>query len=738
MMNNFISKPFSIALFFLCCFVSSNVLAQCLGTAIPASWVVSPVTGTSLVLNANTTIPFGTTITLNSNTISVNGLRTITVNNGATLQINGSVIDACLGCPTLWTGIVVQPGGTVIMTGSTIKNATRGIDLVNTTGISNCNVTGSNFVDNVTGIRCRFWNGPHPATISGTFFTACCRTIIPTTTFGIDIVGGIGLSNTITLPTISAANNFSCLTTGIRATNSTIISGLSSNAFSNVVNGISASNAATNSFSTIDVVGGNTFNNCSLFGVTLTNNINHNNLNNAYSNMPAGSTCVKSLGASGNLVSIGNNSVSNYVTGFLVQNFTNSGVRIGNNNMTNNPNAVSISCLNNTSSQVQIVNNILANLIGYGTTAINVNGTVAASGPTLIVQNIIHDYVNGIFCQNMSPAPLMQDNNQIFWSTPTIATAHWGIRNANCGNVTSTSNLVQMNITSPFAFTGIYYSTCGIVTTTCNHVFNNTASTTNRTGYDYVKGTGTTFTTCTVTDNEDRGMNFGFRFTASPVVLSQVTFERNRMFNDVAGLRLAGWAFGNQGNGTQASWNRWWACGISRTIATLPIPQFFISTPNFLQEIAAPTGGCPFTVSTMSSTNTAGLPNYPNVCIPPIPFKVVANTGNSIKKLDQIQLIENQTITSNVIIETPKPILADKFYPNPVSQTAYYEVEMPETSEGNIQVLDIQGRLLSQKDLQHGANKVEFDLSEMPNGMYFYKVMVDEKVSKTGKFVVQH
>jgi hypothetical protein len=158
--------------------------------------------------------------------------------------------------------------------------------------------------------------------------------------------------------------------------------------------------------------------------------------------------------------------------------------------------------------------------------------------------------------------------------------------------------------------------------------------------------------------------------------------------------------------------------------STAPPPSI-----NFFTAIAIlpENPGAPATFTLVSTP-----PSYLSICDPSIIYKVVKEGDNTPQEKG---LTEITAPTSEI---KPTTDLADKFYPNPVSQTAYYEVEMPETSEGNIQVVDIQGRLLSQKDLQQGANKVEFDLSEMPNGMYFYKVMVDKKISKTGKFVVQH
>ncbi len=79
-----------------------------------------------------------------------------------------------------------------------------------------------------------------------------------------------------------------------------------------------------------------------------------------------------------------------------------------------------------------------------------------------------------------------------------------------------------------------------------------------------------------------------------------------------------------------------------------------------------------------------------------------------------------------------------QLYPNPATDLLHADVLLDETiNNSQILIFDLAGKVLSQKDLTGGYNKVEFDLSEMPNGMYIYKVMSDKNILKTGKFVVQ-
>ncbi len=74
-------------------------------------------------------------------------------------------------------------------------------------------------------------------------------------------------------------------------------------------------------------------------------------------------------------------------------------------------------------------------------------------------------------------------------------------------------------------------------------------------------------------------------------------------------------------------------------------------------------------------------------------------------------------------------------YPNPAAQTIFFE-----TNSGNqkdeIIISDQLGRIVSTKNMD-GDNKVEFSVADLSEGMYFYRILGDEKILSTGKFIVR-
>lgn len=93
------------------------------------------------------------------------------------------------------------------------------------------------------------------------------------------------------------------------------------------------------------------------------------------------------------------------------------------------------------------------------------------------------------------------------------------------------------------------------------------------------------------------------------------------------------------------------------------------------------------------------------------------------QNLSQVQFPESNTLSS-------------KFYPNPVKDDIYIKTENLKYDYGVLEIVDIQGRLKTQKLI--GENKlIKVDVSSFSDGMYFYtiknekgEVMVSEKFIK--------
>jgi hypothetical protein len=75
-------------------------------------------------------------------------------------------------------------------------------------------------------------------------------------------------------------------------------------------------------------------------------------------------------------------------------------------------------------------------------------------------------------------------------------------------------------------------------------------------------------------------------------------------------------------------------------------------------------------------------------------------------------------------------------YPNPANTIAYYEIELMDNETGFVQLYDLLGNMVSVKKLSVGANKAEFDLTNLSNGIYIYKVNVNGELKVSDKLII--
>lgn len=65
-----------------------------------------------------------------------------------------------------------------------------------------------------------------------------------------------------------------------------------------------------------------------------------------------------------------------------------------------------------------------------------------------------------------------------------------------------------------------------------------------------------------------------------------------------------------------------------------------------------------------------------------------------------------------------------RIYPNPANQQLFVEIAA-QNAKGNIQIIGIDGRILSQQEIKGADNKL--DLSSISNGLYFLNVITEQK-----------
>lgn len=80
-----------------------------------------------------------------------------------------------------------------------------------------------------------------------------------------------------------------------------------------------------------------------------------------------------------------------------------------------------------------------------------------------------------------------------------------------------------------------------------------------------------------------------------------------------------------------------------------------------------------------------------------------------------------------------------KLSPNPVHDEIMVDLELNETSNYALSVVDVMGRTLltNEKRFERGLNSIPISLGHLPNGIYFLKIS-SESSSLTKKIVVQH
>ncbi|MBX2960144.1 MAG: T9SS type A sorting domain-containing protein [Flavobacteriales bacterium] len=84
------------------------------------------------------------------------------------------------------------------------------------------------------------------------------------------------------------------------------------------------------------------------------------------------------------------------------------------------------------------------------------------------------------------------------------------------------------------------------------------------------------------------------------------------------------------------------------------------------------------------------------------------------------------------------PTIKGKWYPNPAKDEVYYEIQLSDEQSGQLVVVDLMGKEHASASLINGNNKITFDVKMLPNGIYFYRVMVNNKIQEVNKFIIQH
>ena len=75
-------------------------------------------------------------------------------------------------------------------------------------------------------------------------------------------------------------------------------------------------------------------------------------------------------------------------------------------------------------------------------------------------------------------------------------------------------------------------------------------------------------------------------------------------------------------------------------------------------------------------------------------------------------------------------------YPNPANNTVSFDYEMQNANSAAVAIYNMMGQEVVRQDLNLGSSRVDINVSDLNEGVYFYSLIVNNQTVKTNKFVV--
>jgi hypothetical protein len=77
-------------------------------------------------------------------------------------------------------------------------------------------------------------------------------------------------------------------------------------------------------------------------------------------------------------------------------------------------------------------------------------------------------------------------------------------------------------------------------------------------------------------------------------------------------------------------------------------------------------------------------------------------------------------------------------YPNPATSVVNLDYQLTnQVEEANVKVFNILGAVVKEADLNRGNGKLQMNIADLKNGVYFYSVLVNGDVYQTKKLIIQ-
>ncbi|MCU0435387.1 MAG: T9SS type A sorting domain-containing protein [Bacteroidia bacterium] len=101
--------------------------------------------------------------------------------------------------------------------------------------------------------------------------------------------------------------------------------------------------------------------------------------------------------------------------------------------------------------------------------------------------------------------------------------------------------------------------------------------------------------------------------------------------------------------------------------------------------------------------------------------------------LDVVDFDNGQARIATEVVETP--VQESKVYPNPTTGEAVLEITLGEGQTGFVEVLSLTGQRLFNVPLNTGTNLAPLDLSGYAQGVYMYRVFVNNEFTDAGRII---
>ena len=75
-------------------------------------------------------------------------------------------------------------------------------------------------------------------------------------------------------------------------------------------------------------------------------------------------------------------------------------------------------------------------------------------------------------------------------------------------------------------------------------------------------------------------------------------------------------------------------------------------------------------------------------------------------------------------------------YPNPANNTVSFDYDMQNANSAAVAIYNMMGQEVVRQDLNLGGSRVDINVSDLNEGVYFYSLIVNNQTVKTNKFVV--